>query len=586
MSSKLFGNWPLAAALAAGLMATGSAQAANPDPRDDNSPWGMGSSAEWSGDSPKFNPLISQAGTRWIRLWPEWPGVEPKENEFDWKSADAKLEDAKKNNLHTTGFFGYMAPWASTKGDARTLPVKDMQMWRDYVRESVSRYKKDIKYWEIWNEFNGSFSVSKDKPKDYADLVVAAYEEAKKADPESKIVMSCANFDVGFFDQAIKKGAADHFDIIAVHPYENLGAAMDGGEYGFLSMTSSLRKMLSDNKQPADIPLWINEMGYSAPVSPEAKGDARQAEAIVKAYTLTMAQGFQRLFWFEARGPSYGHNTDLGIIRKDWTLRPSYDAFKTMTTLLGPEPKYLGWLKPGTDAFGFVFQGVSDKVLIAWSPATGENKLKFDAAVKVVDLAGKETPLAAGEELTLTRVPVMVVGLPAKLTQLAQSQLQTPFPWGIDYSKVDMVSCRLGATNDEKGIKQTSLKTTAVVNELTESWRRTDFSVGGEGRYVYFRVEPTFAPFGTKNLEITVVARRIAADKSANLKICYESIKGYHDAKDGTWQIPADEEWHENTWTVDDANFVGGWGWNFRTESTGSRNEVYIKEVRVKRTAK
>jgi hypothetical protein len=575
--------WMMAIVTACALMACAwPASVADADPRDDASPWGVGSSAEWSGEFPKFDPLLNKAGATWLRLFAEWQVVEPRKGQFDWAVTDRMVAAARENHLHVTGFFGYCAPWASAKGDTRTLPLKDIQDWRDYVRETVMRYKKDIKYWEIWNEFNGSFSVSKNKPRDYADLVVAAYDEAKKADPDCKIIMSCANFDVGFFDLAIKAGAANHFDVIAVHPYENLAAVMNGEESGYLSMAGSLRKMLADNGQRADVPLWVNEVGLTAPVHPEPKADARQAEGVVKAYALSLAQGFQRLFWFEARGPSYGHGEDFGLIREDWSLRPSYDAYALMTGLLGQEPKYLGWLKAGDNGYGFVFQGHSQNALIAWSPPAHENKIKFDGPVRIIDLAGKETALAAGEELTLTRSPLFIVGLPVKLAELAQSQANKPFPWGTDYSKVDVVSCRLGATNDEKGIKQISPQTTAAVNDLSESWRRSNFKIGGEGRYVYFRVDPTFASFGNRDLEITIVARRVAPDKPAGFGLTYEALKGYHGA-DGYWTIPADDQWHEHAWTVHDANFVGGWGWNFRVDASGSGNEFYIKEARAKR---
>jgi hypothetical protein len=64
--------------------------------------------------------------------------------------------------------------------------------------------------------------------------------------------------------------------------------------------------------------------------------------------------------------------------------------------------------------------------------------------------------------------------------------------------------------------------------------------------------------------------------------LCYESAKGYTGNK-GWWTIPEDDKWHENTWKIDDANFVGQWGWNFRFDSVGSENEYLIKEVRVKK---
>ncbi|HWX14527.1 MAG TPA: glycosyl hydrolase, partial [Methylocella sp.] len=95
-----------------------------------------------------------------------------------------------------------------------------MQYWRDFVAGVVTRYHNDIKYWEIWNEFNGGGFAVNGTPQIYADLVRDAYDAAKKIDPTAKIGLNVANFDVGFLDRAIKVGAAGHFDYVAVHPYE------------------------------------------------------------------------------------------------------------------------------------------------------------------------------------------------------------------------------------------------------------------------------------------------------------------------------------------------------------------------------
>ncbi len=549
-------------------------------------PFGIASGAEWSKDYPKFNPLLNQAGVTCLRYFPEWQTIQPKKGEWNWGLADAMVADATKNRIQMSGGFAYFAPWASADGGTRKGPIKDIQYFKDYTAGVMSRFQNSIKYWEVWNEFNGSFYQGINKPKEYADLVVAAFDEAKKISPDIKIGMSCANFDIGFFDAAIKAGAAGHFDFIAVHPYENLGAVMsDGAESGFLSMADSIRKMLKDNKQNENMPLWITEIGFQAPIKPNPEKDAQQAEAIIKAYILSMAQGFERLYWFEARGPAYGKGTDHGIIREDWTVRPSYEAVKTMTSLLGSTPKYLGWLNLEKNGYGFVFQGKDAKALAAWSPPGTTNKIKFESPVKITDLAGKTTTLEAGKEFELTRVPVFITDLPKKLADLAESQVKKPLPWGVDYSKVDTASCKLGATNEDKGIKQVRNETTAVENGLTETWRRSNFKIGGEGRYIYFRVDPTFASFGSKDLEITVVVKRVDPEKKAVISLLYESLKGYKGAQGGNYEIPADDQWHENTWKVNDANFVGGWGWNFRTEATGSPNEFFIKEARVKKAA-
>ncbi len=81
--------------------------------------------------------------------------------------------------------------------------------------------------------------------------------------------------------------------------------------------------------------------------------DQAQAEQLAKAYLLSIAAGFKRIFWFEARGPSYGDGKDLGLIRADMTPRPSYNALRSLTRTLGPEPRPAGWLDLGNGGYGF-----------------------------------------------------------------------------------------------------------------------------------------------------------------------------------------------------------------------------------------
>ena len=137
----------MAGAVAAGVLAgTMPVRAADADPRDDASPWGMGSGAEWSGEFPKFNPMLDKAGVRWLRLFPEWQTTQPRQGQWNWKAADAMVASARANNIHLVGGFWYFAPWASADGGTRKGPIKDMQYWRDYVSATVGRYQKDVKY--------------------------------------------------------------------------------------------------------------------------------------------------------------------------------------------------------------------------------------------------------------------------------------------------------------------------------------------------------------------------------------------------------------------------------------------------------
>jgi hypothetical protein len=573
-------SWSLATL----LCLAGSAQAAETytEAQFQASPWAFCSSAEWFGEYPKFNPLMSKAGIRWARTFPEWQTVQPEKGVWRWEGVDAVLNDLKTNNMRLTGCLTFFTRWATVKGDTRTLPLKDLNDWATYAREAAKRYQADIRDWEVYNEFNGSFAVSKDKPKDYAELVSSAYDAIKAVDPKLRIGMSCANFDLGFFDGAIKQGASGKFDFIAVHPYENLGTLRNGGESGYLSMAASIRKMLAENNQTQPVALWITEFGMQSTVQPNPELDAEQAEIIVKGYVLAIAQGFERIAWFEARGPSYGHNTDHGIVRHDWTPRPCYESLSVMTSTLGVAPKYLGWLNLSEGGYGFVFEGANGPLLCAWAPMGSSKQLSFASAVEVVDLFGKRSPLAAKAALELGRAPVYVEKLPAALVAEAKANKDKPFPWGGDFANAPSVNCLLGATNTENGIKLHNPQTTEVVHKLDHSYRTSHFK-NGEGQYMYFRADPQFVGFGNKDLRITIVARREENAKAVRVNLCYESMKGYRGVDNGAWEIPAGEEWIEHSWEVHDANFAGGWGWNFRTETGGSAGKIAIKEVRLEK---
>jgi len=587
-------------ALIAGILATAAlavcanlswaAAAAAPAPaaadsRDNASPWGIGAGP---GDN-----LLPATGANWVRAFEEWQHVERSRNQWNWGTTDKLVAAAKANNIHILGWWWYFSPFASADGGTRKGPIKNMDFWREYVAASIGRYQKDIKYWEVWNEFNGSFYDGRqgaDRIKDYADLTVAAYDAAKKVDPTSKIGMSVASSDIAFIGEAIKDGAAGHFDFICLHPYENLSTVMNGGDdVGFLTLGQITRRMLATYKQPVNTPLWVTEIGEQAPGKPDAVRDARQADAFAKAYIYLLAQDFQRVIWFGFR-PWTDAGGDFGLIRADGSKRPSYAALTTMTRLLGQEPKYLGWLDLGKGGFGFVFQGKDGPVLAATCPIGTQFKTTFAAEVRVTDLSGKESPLAAGAELAITPSMVFVAGLPADLAQQAKGNHDKPFPWGGDYAAAKSVSCKLGEKNIDEGVRQIILrednKNRSVAATADGQPCRRVTGKDGDSMCFMFRVDPQFAPYDLKTMDITVVAKRVVADQQAELAITYETPLGHKDFKKGgeKWVIPAGDGWQEHTWHVTDACFANKWGWHIGLIPTGTTKEFLIKEIRVSKS--
>ena len=550
--------------------------------------FGIASGGESFGDHARLFPLLREAGVGMVRSFPEWTSFQPEKGKWDWSHGDALVASARESQIQIAGVFMYLAPWASSAAPGepdhgkrtRTFPIKDMQDWRDYVAGVVTHYRKDIQFWEVYNEFNSPGFNRGGTARDYADMVRQAYLVTRRVSPACKIGIGCADVDISFLEQVIAQGAGGCFDFVNVHPYSLMAAVMDGREPVFLGIAANLRKVLARTYQRPDVALWVSEVGVPTIDRPEA--EQRQAEAIVKACVLCLAQGIERVFWFEGRGPAYGPTGDFGILRKDWTKRPSYDALRTLTGLLGPRPKRLGWLNPTGESYAFVFQGAAGPVLVAWAASDKGDTLRFPMPVAVTSAAGKTNEVKADQGVALTRAPVFLTGLPPKWVDDAKANHDRPFPWLKDYSAAESVSCQAGAANVESGLSLLEKPDGKTVLGLVDGVhaRRTDKA--NKMLYVYFDVDDSYASVGDSEIEITIVGRRVDPAKGGGCNLTYESTKGYRQTE-AWWTAPTEPGWHRHTFRLKDANFANNWGWNFRVSVVSSPADVWVKEAVVRR---
>jgi len=546
--------------------------------------FGIATGAETLGYYQQLFPLLNEANVSFVRIFPEWAHIQPEQGKWDFSLADSIVKSAKVSDLQILGVFLYLAPWASAKPPStRAFPIKDIRYWRDYVREVVKRYKGEVKFWEVYNEF-GSFSEN-GTPKDYAELVRHAYEVAKEVDPTCKIGINWNEFDLSSLQQVIEQGADGHFDFVCVHPYAMLARVMKGREEAFLGMVGQFRRMLKLTGQRDDIPLWVSEIGYQA-VERELDSELNQAEALVKAYVLCAVQGIEKVFWFEGRGPNYGQEGSFGIIRRDWSKRPSFFALQTLSQLLGRQPQYLGWFQLSPNSRGFVFNGPKGAVMVNWASAEGD-KVKLPFGVQVLDFTGKPLSLGKGRELVVPKRPVFLVNLPQSWVARARTNGKRLFGWLRDYSRAKEVSWKAGKDGKDEMdglylIDWQDGKDIVGPFEDGSYGRRTDRSK--KALYLEFDVDDSFAGVGDSELEVTVVARLVNPEQpeGTGCNLIYESTRGYRHIDDW-WTIPKTPGWHRHTFRVKDANFANCWGWNFCVSVVASPGDIIVKEVVVRK---
>lgn len=199
------------------------------------------------------------------------------------------------------------------------------------ARETQGR----VTYFEIWNEPNASgFWPPEPNPEDYAALVAVAEEAIREANPDAVIIAgSTSGIPEDFWRRAFEAGLADHCDAISIHPYCT-PESPEGAR--IFERMEAIHEMSGEYGEPLNV--WITEFGYPTRGANSVNED-RQANVIARTYLLALTKPWVDatfLYWFgpDQRDDEWNEN-NFGLVRHDWSLKPSFHAFETITRLLG-----------------------------------------------------------------------------------------------------------------------------------------------------------------------------------------------------------------------------------------------------------
>jgi len=300
------------------------------------------------GVSPQAAPSVEQfqrlraGGVAGVRIPISWAATQPLSGaEANFTAPDQLVAGAAAAGLNVLPFV-YDAPsWAVTQARVpgssarapKTLPVKtgaQKSAWSNFLKLVVGRYgpggsfwtanpglpAMPIGTWQIWNEENFKYFVTRPSPSDYGKLINVSYAAIKSVDPGAKLILggmfarpkeaefkgkpAQAYFATDFLDQLYTStpGVKRKFTGVALHPYTT--------KYQQLTPDiEEFRTVLKANHD-AGKKLWITEIGWSSePKSAGdsfAKGAAGQATQLKGAFNLFRSKAakwkLQRIYWF------------------------------------------------------------------------------------------------------------------------------------------------------------------------------------------------------------------------------------------------------------------------------------------------
>ncbi len=326
----------------------------------------------------EFAPLI---GSHWNRNHDAGPYVarwnaktKPIDGNFSYRFDifDLNADNAQELIATLTG------PWKENESTA--------EEFGNNIYEMVRTYKGRLKYIEIFNEPTAWFP-----PERYAEFMKSAYNSAKKADPEVKI-LGLSTWDVvgNFTQKVVENAGCENMDIFSAHFY-NWGEGawlIPDGSWGQGFRMRKLRNYLDSRPHGKELPIWHTESGIYMDSFylhfPLQQIDTTYVRASVYPHhpprlgALWMAQVFPvnfangaEVFTYYAWGPTFGgilrmNGHNLGEI--NGTPKPSGAAYAASAHFLDYSEfvKGIDDLTPnGLRAFQFRRDGKN--IVVAWT---------------------------------------------------------------------------------------------------------------------------------------------------------------------------------------------------------------------------
>jgi hypothetical protein len=293
-----------------------------------------------------------------------------------------------------------------------TSPEK-CKLCHDWAVAIAKHYKGRIHSWEYGNETNsgwGGYGAAADM----AWHNMAMTQGTLSVDPDAKTAsVGIAEGHPSYVTAMLENHAGEFLNAISVHPY------CGTPEAGILKCMADSRVAAMNGYHQE---IWATEIGFNYSegegLNPltrqitQVNGYSldQQADFIVRLYTLAMAEGIDRVYWYDFFGKNDPET--FWIVDESYKPRPAYTALANLAQLI-KNKIFIG----GTDFDELVqkhyFKGKDGSiVLIVWALQDGvTTDLKFPKKVTTKDFLGRNIPIESNQPIRLGHRPIYIAGL-------------------------------------------------------------------------------------------------------------------------------------------------------------------------------
>ena len=289
------------------------------------------------------NNKIKAAGIKYVRMDALWRDVEINKGQLTIPQKwDEVINEQKELCLEPILILAY-GNKNYQNGDKPT-DKESIEAYVKYASYVVNHFKGRVKYYQIWNEWNGTAgATSVGSVRDYKILVKATYPAIKKTNPESVIITG--EFSNGAFNKELGLTSEDflrvflsqdmvnYTDVIGIHPYVVYRTPPYNGYWAYLSQIKYASSLVKQSRGFSNKPLFITEIGWSTASSNKGVSESSQSKFITNAICDAKKIGISAVIIYQIRDglPNNSHPTEpgFGIYKYNWDDKPIVSSLKS-----------------------------------------------------------------------------------------------------------------------------------------------------------------------------------------------------------------------------------------------------------------
>jgi hypothetical protein len=337
--------------------------------------------AQAKGDPPKNLQMMVDVGVRSLRDEVYWSGIEREKGKLEMPEAwDRYIQMSAEMGVRPLMLLGYGN--ALYDGGGKPVSEEARAAFVRYSQFVVDRFKGQIPYYEVWNEWDigiGTAGRVPGLPGDYVRLLSEVYPAIKAIDPEA-MVMSTGVTPTAirddWFERLLAAGVLGHCDAVAIHTYNYDWP--DQSPEALMDVVHKAIRLVRQYNNGQDKPIYITEGGWPTHEGLYSSTVEAQASYLARFYLLLQATPEVRGFWwydFQDDGWKRDDPEDnFGVVRPDLTAKPAYHVLRDVSKFL-KTARFLERVETWTpDLYVLRFRDGEDRPVMAiWSSHTHYN---------------------------------------------------------------------------------------------------------------------------------------------------------------------------------------------------------------------